>query len=131
MEDIFKNAVMNGVLFNTPMGYLNVVQVAQLPLLSNKGLSLDGLYIGLEENREILSKSIIPLSKSESDNITIKVEIVKSIIEYKQAELTRLAKAREDAEFKKVLVEALSKKQADNLANMSIEEIQAKLKELA
>jgi hypothetical protein len=130
MENLFQTAVMSNILFNTPVGYLNVVQVAQLPLLSQKGVSLDNLYIGLKESYETFSKSLIPLTKGEEVNIALRVEIVKNIIELKQAEIASRAKAKENEALRLALIEALSKKQADSLANMSIEEIQAKLKEL-
>lgn len=131
MENIFTQAVMNGVLFNTPVGFLNVVQVAQLPLLSNKGVSLDNLYIGLKESEETYSKSIIPLTPVEASNLKLRVGVITSIIEFKKAELVEKAKAKENAEMRKALIDALSKKQASVIESMTVEEIQAKLKELA
>jgi hypothetical protein len=131
MENLFQTAVMSNILFNTPVGYLNVVQVAQLPLLSQKGVSLDNLYIGLKESYETFSKSLIPLTKGEEANIALRVEIVKNIIGLKQDEIANKAKAKENETLRLALIEALAKKQTENLANMSIEEIQAKLKELA
>ena len=131
MENLFQTAVMSNILFNTPVGFLNVVQVAQLPLLSNKGVSLDDLYIGLKESEETYSKSIIPLTPLEASNLKLRVGVITSIIEYKKAELVEKAKAKENAEMRKALIEALSKKQALAIESMTVEEIQAKLKELA
>lgn len=130
MENLFKTAVMSNILFNTPVGYLNVVQVAQLPLLSQKGVSLDTLYIELKDSYETFSKSLIPITKGEEANIALRVEIVKNIILLKQEEIANRAKAKENEALRLALIEALAKKQKENLANMSIEEIKAKLKEL-
>ena len=130
MENLFQTAVMSNLLFSTPVGYLNVVQVAQLPLLSQKGVSLDNLYIGLKESYETFSKSLIPLTKSEEASIALKVEIVKNIIVIKQDEIANKAKAKENEALRLALIEALSKKQASAIESMTIEEIQAKIKEL-
>lgn len=130
MENLFQTAVMSNLLFSTPVGYLNVVQVAQLPLISQKGVSLYNLYIGLKESYETFSKSLIPLTKSEEANIALKVEIVKNILVIKKDEIANKAKAKENEALRLALIEALSKKQASAIESMTIEEIQAKIKEL-
>lgn len=126
MDNIFEKAMRQKLRFSTAKGELSVEDLWDLKL---KDLDLAGRAIKKqlkdEEEESLISKP----SKLKSE-LTLKLEIVKSIIAYKQEEeqkaKTRAAN-KAQAEF---LQELLHKKKMNVLENMTAEEIEVQLASL-
>ncbi len=130
---LFEIATRENYTFKTDKGVLNITQLWKLPLTSARGPSLQSVAVGL--NRTIVDSgeeqfvSSSPLSQ-EVKLARNKLNVVKRIIEVREAENAEKTMAAKKATEKQRLQELLAHKKMESMQNLSIEEIEAKLKEL-
>lgn len=126
MADVFMNATRKKYRFSTVKGSLNTEQLWDLtPEV------LDDIWRGLNAQIEDASRNSLLSKKSNKDTeLTEKADVVKAIVEYKLAAIEKADKAKQTKEQKRKILEAIEAKQATELANMSIEELKAKLASL-
>lgn len=131
--NIFEQASQLKLRFQTPVGQLSVEQLWDLPLKSNKGLSLQKLAI--EISAEITSKPTTTLSFFDSEDTTdpilsLKFEIVKSIsiskMEANKAKSEEKARETEKAE----ILELIKEKEQEDRKKLSTEELKAMYEKL-
>ena len=132
---IFMQASRAKLRFQTTKGSLSVEQLWDLPLTSTTGaVSLDGIAVEVFsrlENAPVTSfvRTAPVLTKDQQDD-TLRLEILKAIIEVKQAENSARLAASEKAEKKRKLLELLAKKQEASLESLSEADILKQLEAL-
>lgn len=131
--NMFELASRTKLRFNTHKGDLTVEQVWDLPLTSEKNLSLNGIGMGLQRAmREMGEDSLIQTTAKnpEREKAALCLDIVKHMITVKQAENEAARAAVEKKAEKQKLLELLEVKQHQKLANMSEDEIRQRLEAL-
>lgn len=134
MEQIFEQASRKKLRFAVQgVGILTVEDLWDLPLQSKTKPNLDTLAMGLHaqiKEAEGETSFVKPETNGVSEQLTLSFEIVKHIIGVKVAERDTAAAARDKAEKKQKLLGLLAQKQDEELTNLSIDEIKAKIAEL-
>lgn len=132
MSNAFKILAL-GLSFTSSRGDLLPQQLFQLPLTSNNGFSLNDVAKGI--NNEIKANGEEEFVSSAKTNtvvelLNLKLDFVKEVIAYRQEQIA--AREGEEARLResRILLEALENRKIENLQSMSIEEIEAKIKEL-
>jgi hypothetical protein len=132
---IFMQASRAKLRFQTTKGSLSVEQLWDLPLTSTTGaVNLDTLAVDTFdrlENVPVTSfvRTAPVLTKDQQDD-TLRLDVLKAIIEVKQAENAAKLAASEKAEKKRKLLELLAKKQEASLESLSEAEILKQLEAL-
>ena len=133
MMTLFELATRENYRFESEKGALVVSDLWQLPLVSKRGPSLQGVAVTI--HREIQSlggETFVRTSTVDPklETLVKKLDVVKRIIEVREDEvrLAKLQKAREQEKEK--LLEVLEKKQQDALGELTQEEILARIKRL-
>lgn len=129
---MFEIATRKKIRFASNKGELSVEQLWDLPLSSTRSLDLDTIAKGLaREIRAAEEESFVrPRTKSNTE-LTLKLEIVKHIINTKLAESEAASRRRQASEEKARLMEMLERKREEKLGQMTEEEIQARLAALS
>ena len=129
-ENLFIAASRSKMRFATERGELTVEDLWDLPLTSNRNISLDEVAVNLnnELQKQITAVSFVrPASSEKGAEIETKFEIVKHIISVKLAEMEQSKQLIERAAKKRQLEQLLEAKIQQGMQEMSIEEIKAQL----
>lgn len=134
MSDLFLIASKDKIRFNTPFGNLTTEQLWGLPLTSNSKntLSLDAVAVSIYNDLE-KTPTVSFVNNSSTDinkELTLKLDIVKAIINIKQEELKVKVDKLEKAETIQRLQSILNRKTEEALDDLSIEDIKKKLQSL-
>lgn len=130
---LFEKATRNRWRFNSPAGMLSVEDLWQLPLTTTRqnSASLDNVAVSIDEELEKQGKrSFVETKSSKSQELSEKLDLVKYIIKYRQEENSKAKEAENKKEQANKIKELLEKKKENQLAELSTEELEAKLKEL-
>lgn len=129
---IFEQASRQKLCFTTTKGLIAVDDLWDLPLQSNTGkINLDDLAKAVNANlRESEVESFVAKNTKSSTTDRLRLDILKRVIEVRVADKEAAANQRENAERKRVLLEALAEKRVESLTNMTEAEIEAQLKAL-
>lgn len=129
--NIFELAAQQKLRFNTGRGDLTVEQLYDLPLQAKSNISLDGIAISLDtEIRETAKKSFVSEVSPNASLLDLKLEIVKHIIKCRIDANKKKVEAQELISKRKQLEEIISVKKQENLTSMSLDELEAELKNL-
>lgn len=125
--DKFEKATRINLLVATPKGPLNVIDLWQLPLSAAPGkTSLDTVACDIHHTiQSAPMTSFVKEKTSVDENLTLAFDIVKHIIAVKLAEATAAAEARARKEKKQQIMELISQKENQELAQKSIEDLRA------
>lgn len=131
--NIFEQASRQKLRFETNKGMLSTDDLWNLPLQSTRGtLNLDDIARGINAKiKDSTVESFVSKTTQASETESLRLDIVKRVIEVKIAEAEEKKNKVEAAEQKKRLLEALSNKKAESLNNMTEAQIQAELDKLA
>jgi hypothetical protein len=92
---------------------------------------LDSIFKTLNsELKQVKEESLLQTKSQKDQELDVKIEIVKYIVQVKLEEESLRLKAKEQKEKKQRILEILSVKQDADLQNKSVEELQAMLNEL-
>lgn len=128
--NIFERASRCALRFDSAIGELTTEQLWQLQL-TRKGDAVDldklarATYQELKGKEEVSFVNVKPDPRKEE--LELKLEILKHVIETKVASAQAAEKAHENAERKRKLLAALSAKEDAALTSMSREEIEAEI----
>lgn len=130
---MFEKATRLRLRFETAKGFLSIEDLWDLPLQTTRvnGVSLD--QIAIELNRELkdaATVSFVDDAPKGNEELQLKFDIVKHLIDVRKAENAAIAVERERAATKQRILEIIAKKQDSVLENASIEELQEKLASL-
>lgn len=124
---MFEKASRLKLRFKTPVGELSVEDLWELPLVNRAGkANLDDLARDLHQQIEQApTVSFVKKSEPVSAIPQLKFDIVLHIIKMKMTEDEAAAKAKDTRERKQQIMAIIAQKQTEQLANSSIEELQA------
>ena len=122
---MFEKAARLALRFITPKGSLTVEDLWDLPLTSASGASLDNIAKGLNRQiKEATTESFVVKTSKADEELQLKFDIVKHIIEVRLAENEVAKNAAAKKVQKAKLLEVLSRKQDAALEQKTPEEIE-------
>lgn len=90
---------------------------------------LDSVFKGLnKQKKQNDEESLLQVKTAEDQELDNKIQIVKYIVKFKQEEIEERLQAKDKKEYNQKLLELIERKQNEELAGKSIEELQAMLK---
>jgi hypothetical protein len=125
---MFEKATRLKLRFESVRGFLTVEDLWDLPLQTTRsnGISLDILAIDLNRQiKDAATTSFVEDTPKANEELQLKFDIVKHIIDVKKAENAAVVDQRERAAKKARILEIIAKKQDASLESTSIEELQA------
>lgn len=123
--------------FETSRGPVTLEDLYSLPLTGNGGYNLDAIAVGINDQLIKKDTSVISFVSSTSDSskevelLRIKLEVLLDIIKTKKDEQEQIAKANTKAAELNTYKSLLKQKKAEELHDLSVEELEAKIKELS
>ena len=122
--NIFQYAAKNKLRFPY-RGSITVEDLYELPVEA-----LDSIYKTLKrEEKDTKEESLLETSKPNKE-LEVKIEIIKTIVEEKQAAANKAKKAAATRAKKQRIMEAIAKKDEEAMDSATKEELQAMLEEL-
>lgn len=90
---------------------------------------LDSIFKSLnKQKKQNDEESLLQVKTAEDQELDNKIQIVKYIVKFKQEEIEERLQAKDKKEYNQKLLELIERKQNEELAGKSIEELQAMLK---
>ena len=90
---------------------------------------LDSVFKVLnKQKKQNDEESLLQVKTAEDQELDNKIQIVKYIVKFKQEEIEERLQAKDKKEYNQKLLELIERKQNEELAGKSIEELQAMLK---
>ena len=90
---------------------------------------LDSVFKSLnKQKKQNDEESLLQVKTAEDQELDNKIQIVKYIVKFKQEEIEERLQAKYKKEYNQKLLELIERKQNEELAGKSIEELQAMLK---
>lgn len=130
--NIFEQASISKLRFESPRGELSTDQLWDIPLTSRNGFSLDDIAKAVNRQLKATAEEsfVTPVSSGASTKLQLQLEILKHVIAAKMKARDDAAHAAERAQKKAKLLEVLAEKQEDGLRQLSVEELQAQIASL-
>lgn len=123
--ELFVTAARKKFRFQTARGELQVEDLWDMPLSSKDGFNLDALAIKLDELVD--TKSFVK-RRSNTENVnSLKLDIVKYVIDTKVSELEQAEEAQIKKAKKEKILAALKNKEDSKLEGMSEEDLRKEL----
>jgi hypothetical protein len=120
---MFEQASRGKLRFETQKGLITVEDLWDLPL-SGKGINLDDIAVGLyNQLRNSDRVSFVSKTSNRNDEIQLKFDVVKHVIDVKMAERDAEAELAKRKATKQRILELIAQKQDQELAGKSIEEL--------
>lgn len=130
IENLILKAVRNKFRFESKAGLLSVEQLFDLPLTSNTKANLQDTAREISRQLREVEEDFVG-KKAEADQLLQdKLEIVKGVIEIRQAEAQAKAERDKKSEQRQKLSELIERKRDSELEGKSLEELQELLKSL-
>lgn len=132
-DTLFQYATRNALRFQSPRGELDVERLWQVPLRGNNGFNLDVIAQTANKAAEAAgTASFVDADKTTvvQERAKIIFEVVKAVITVKVTEEKAAQKAAADRAELNELLEVLASKQKGDLANLSAEDLRARIAKL-
>lgn len=132
MDNLFLRATREKFRFPSTKGDLNIEQVWDLPLQSAKGDSLDTVAKTINAQlKNVSEESFVSVASNPQRGVLqAKLDVVKDIITFRIAENEKRKAAAQRANDKQFLLDLLERKRADQMGELSVEEIERRLRDL-
>lgn len=133
MMTLFEKATRYNYTYKTEKGILSVGQLWKLHLTSTKGPSLQSVAIDIHKEIQASGEELFVSSARPNKEVRLlkdKLEVVKRIIEIREAENAETLAAKKKAVMKDQLLKQLEQREQEDLQKLTKEEIEARLKEL-
>lgn len=132
IENLFEQAVRSKLRFDSPKGPLTVEDLYDLPLTSERGVSLDS--VGREIQRVLRSLSEDSLVETRPNpakkRLNLSLELIKHVIGVRQAENSEARSRVQNAAEAERIRNILKDRQDEALKAESVEALQARLNQL-
>ncbi len=131
MSDIFAKASRKKLRFPSGVGMLSVEDLWDIPLTNNTSVSLDNIAKAV--NRDLKAteeESFVEAHTAQNNDLSLRLDIVKRIIEVKLADRSRAEKSAETKAKKQQILELLQNKENASLAEKTPEELRELLDSL-
>jgi len=133
--NIFEYTSRNGLRFDSSIGFLATEDLWSLPLKSSRPANpslntlAQSLYAKVKQAAD--TQDFVDDTKdTTSEDDRVRFDVVKYIIESKKADRDASIQARVNAEQKQLLVDILHQKKGDALQELSVEDLEARIKAL-
>jgi len=131
--NIFERATKEKVRFDTAIGVLDTEALWDLPLKHKKKANLNSIAINLY--KQLKDTPEIDFVDDESNNgneeLQLKFDIVKHIIEVKKKENAEAIRALKQKEQRRLISQIIAEKENEELKSASLEDLKAQLKALS
>lgn len=122
--ELFAKVTQKGLTFKTVKGTVSVQDLWQMPLTSKNGFDLDTVSREvLRKVRETQEDSLVSQVKPDTDD-QLRLDVLKHIIEFKQDDIKRKEEAKAAESHNSRIDEFIQRKKEEQLASMSIEELE-------
>lgn len=129
--DIFMEASRQAIRYTTDKGVLSVEQLWKLPLTSTVGaVNLNDLAVGIYNGLKSDEISFVDKAKKADPTEQLKLDVLRTVIEFKIAENDAKAKERVRSAEEQQILAALEKRELSKYDNMSADELKAALAKL-
>ena len=130
--NIFEKASRKGLRIQTGRGLVTVEQLWELPLVSSSSFSLDSIAQQVHGDLQAVTTASFVDTKPhpKKQGLRLQLEILKHIIDSKQADAIRTQRRVKNAEEKRKLVGALATIEQQELSKKTPEEIRAAIAKL-
>jgi hypothetical protein len=132
IDSLFLAATRNKLRFPSTRGDLVVEQLWDIPLTSKSGFSVNDIAVAV--NRELKSlqdESFVDTSiNPRRDELFLSLEILKEVIRIRQDEAKQRTASAARESLRRQIRDAIATKQQEELTSGSVEELQARLREL-
>lgn len=125
--DLFEIAAREKFRFESPKGLLGVEELFDLPLTSTVAgkANLNDIAVDLFKQIKDLDNISFVTPKKIDPTVVQRLDIVKRVIEIKQAENAAKLKTAQDKETLRILDEAIAAKKSEKIAGTSLEDLEA------
>lgn len=121
---MFEKASRSKIRFDSPKGLLSVEDLWDLPLTSNSGkANLDDIAKDIARKVNADEVSFVNKEHKTNDEIQLKFDVIKHIIDIRLIEQEAAKKVRENTERKQQILAIIAQKENEKLSNSSIEEL--------
>lgn len=128
--NIFERATRTKIRFPSSKGDLSIEQLWDMPLQSRTGFDLDSLAKATAKALREQEDDSFVKPKATNPDLTLRMELVKHIIEVKLAEEAARAERAEKQAKRQKLLEALNAKENEAINSLSADEIRKQLEAL-
>jgi hypothetical protein len=126
MSELFERASRAKLRFETTTGTLTVEDLWQLPLSSERHLSLDDVAKATHrELQEAKETSFVEAPTAGNTELQLRFDVVKHVIDVKLAERDEAKTRAENKAKKQRLLELIAEKKDEGLKAASVEELEA------
>ncbi len=131
MENKFIKASQSKLRFETNRGMITTEDLWAMPLTSRTGFDLDTVAKHVNKQlRETEEESFVKPASTGNVDMTLRLEILKFVIEVKVEEAEKKKSAKEKKEKKAKILEMMERKQDAALEGKTLDELQKELDEL-
>ncbi len=131
MSDIFAKASRKKLRFPSMAGFLSVEDLWDLPLIDKASVSLDDVARSVNRDlKDSEEESFVEAHTAQNSDLSLRLDIVKRIIEVKLADRSRAEKSAETKAKKQQILELLQNKENASLAEKTPEELRELLDSL-
>jgi len=131
MENKFIAGTRQKVRFESKKGLLTIEDLWYLPLTHKTGFDLDSVAISInKELKEKEEESFVKKTTKENEELHLKLDIVKYIIEVKMKEQEERKLLAEKKAKREKLLQLIEEKQEDELKSKSLDELKKELEAL-
>lgn len=128
--NLFEAAARGKYRFTSAKGQLTVEDLFDLPLTSRNGFDLDMVARAVNTELKNASEESFVTTSRRNTELENKLEIVKHIIAIKQAEKAEAAERAVRIERKRKILDAIERKEDQQLSEASIDDLRQQLAEL-
>jgi hypothetical protein len=131
-DSTFLAATRLKLRFPSAKGDLSIEQLWDIPLTSKNGFSVNDVAVSI--NREFKSleeESFVDVfSNPRRDQLALSLEVIREVIRIRQSEARERSNAAARESLKRQIKDAIATKRQEALTSGSVEELEAKLREL-
>jgi hypothetical protein len=124
MSNIYKQAIRKHVRFEFK-GLRSVEELWDLNLQQ-----LDSIFKALSVQRQAISETLLSIKDAETTELDLKIEIVRDVVATLLKEKEDREEAANNAARKQKILTAIARKKDDELANLSVAELEELAKQL-
>ena len=128
MNGNFETSAQKKYRFETSVGNITTEDVWDLPLESDRGISLDALAKSLNQKiKDSAEESFVKQQPTINKHLQIKMDIVKRVIEVKLDLAEKKRNARKAKERKQQILQLIADKENDALSSLSLKDLRKML----
>lgn len=127
--NIYQQAAVKKIRFESARGQLTVEQLFDLPLVSKSGFDLDSVAKAANSTLKAMAEEsfVQPAATPGRADAELRLELVKDVIAYRMAENRKRLEASQRSAEREKLLSALERRQEEELSKLTPAEIQARI----